>query len=379
MADEPKPQTHPEGGIAVDAAAQMLEQLRAIQVHLGMQPAPRNTLTVRQCWAEFARVREPQAREGGWSSTVSRMGPILQFFAEREADALGPGDVAEYLEHRVGAKKRKGAGVVSESYAVQEVRGLITMLHALTKAGKLTVNRLAGMELGGGRRKQQRKKRRRVYTDQEIESLLRHARLLGARRVRAVIAVMNWSGVRPGELIQLGWHHRAGDGMVTVPEDVAKTGVEREFPLLADGQAALEELREAGSPWFFPSPYGDRQPISYTPIYLEWVRVAEAANLAPNHDGSRPLLYSMRHTLATRLGFELHWGDRQIADWMGWENAEQASAYVTAQRRHILDQARMIEESSGQLPAVRPRPTDRDVTHISDYVRNRKVTGGLKK
>lgn len=286
---------------------------------------PAVALTVVKAIEIYLEARASKCRPAGMASQRARLKRICAWLGpDRLANSLSPADVDEF----VGAVVEEGR---SEGYAGQCVRALNTALELCVRRRLIVENPIRGFELAAAK-----VRRDRVFTPCEIAAMLDAARRMGLVEIFAMISILKDSGVRPGELRKL----RATDvdfgaGVIRVPSKVAKTGRARSVALLPDGAVALRTLsRRSRTGFLFESDRVDA-PISYSVLWAQWVRVIEFVPIRPNTDGSRPLLYSLRHTLATKLGMDLGWSPHQIATWMGWENAGQAATYVRAQDEHL--------------------------------------------
>jgi len=352
----------------------MMEEFAAIKSHFGITSIPRPRLTVAQGWEKWRpflefRVQAGELRDSTRKKIELAMKSVIPFFGHKIIEELQRSDVYEYQEKRCkqpNTKHRRG-GKISKATATVEIRALIAMLHGLKGEGLINENPLAGMPVDKKKRKV--KQRLRVFTPDEISLQLRTARLKGYLHLAAVIAVMRGSGIRPGELIKLRWEdYDRAKGVLMVPDEIAKTAVARECVLLREGLQALEEIRRPDSPWLFPSNYSTTldQHISYQSIDEQWRKTTAASGIAMCEDGSPPILYSLRHTLATVLGFELRWEAQMICDWMGWENLEQATDYLHVQNEHLAQQAKEIEDRNSAPPRKPPVRKPPSMAHMKD-------------
>jgi len=280
--------------------------------------------------ADYLAHKQGRVRDSSMRAVASRLRSVVRHLGDAQAIQVSHDAADEYLD------KREGEGV-SRGTAAQEITALGTALTWAVRRRKLPYSPLAGWESGA-----RQGTRDRVYTDAEIDGVLRVAKLLGDTRTFAVVSVMRWTGIRPIELLRSRKRDLDAFGVLHVPDDVAKTGVARDCVLQPEAVAALAQVPSRGSAFLLESPRDTGKHASLSSLEQGWRKCAEASGLASNDDGSPPLLYSMRHTLATKLALEKGYGEFELCQAMGWADVGMARKYVRGTRKHLLKQAERL-------------------------------------
>lgn len=249
---------------------------------------------------------------------------------------------------------------VTRTTAVVYLVSLNAVLNWAVDQGKLRFNPLQGYKLT-----RKHANRERLFTDDEIDAFLRAALRLNARQIHAVISIMRWSGVRPNE-IRLSARSSLDPrtGLLVVTEEIAKTNKERVVAILPDAMASLRQLPD--SKWLIPAKDVSK-PMPMSTLMAQWERVVDVSGVEWQPATKRPELYSMRHTLATRLALEHGYGAFELMAAMGWESVSMAARYVRPGAKHALEMASRIQarpvKAVGKLLPMTPDVSVSKVTY----------------
>lgn len=327
-----------EGG-QMDMMQQLFDQFLRERI-AGQTPIAKPTITVAEVIAIYSDARQEKHRPGGWKSIQTRLRSVVRSWGSIPVIDLTHDHADGYIRERI-------ASGVARSTAAQELQTLVTAVNVAVKRRKFPYNPLAGYEFDV-----KKSERDRIYTMAEIDALADGARRGGVMEVHAFILVMKRTGIRPLELLQTEWDNvDLETGAVWVPDDVAKTGVGRACAVWPEALAALQELPRVNG-YLFASPRRKADHASYATINRQWHKAVDVSGIALNEDGSRPELYSLRHTLATRLALEEGYETAQLMAAMGWTNPLQARAYVRPGMRQAIESAAKLqakEQARGKL------------------------------
>jgi len=254
---------------------------------------------------------------------------------------------------------------VSRSTAGQDLLALSSALKWAVRRRLIPYNSLVGYEFD-----LQKTTRDRVFTEPEIRAMLSAANRLGHVQIFAVVAVMHWSAIRPKELVKTQYRNvDFAQGWIRVTPAVDKMERGRIATLMPEGAAALRELPRKGTDWLFESSRAPNRPFSYATLNRQWHNVVDVAGLAPNDDGKCAELYSMRHTLATKLAIDYNLGPYELCAYMGWKNVAQAMTYVKAQERQLVATSAKLQAARGDAHTRNPMsPSSRQLTHTEPAI-----------
>ena len=351
----------PEGGLSVDLNALLEAEIerRVAQRLLGIPGPPlsqesASSFTVDDAIALHAKVRLPKQKKGGRATVQSKLRAVSRILGKKEVLDLSHDVLDEYMRER--------QETVSESTAGQELIILAGVMKVAMKRGRIPYSPLHGYEITLNGRK-----RSRVYTDEEIDALLDAAVRCKKPAIYAVISVMRETGIRPLELIttrkaDFDW----ATGSLYIRREVAKTGLARWCVVWPAGIEALKAISKPDSPWLFPPLRGkaNKGPMGKTTLNAHWLTIRDVAMTAPDADGTPAELYSLRGTLATRLGLNEGYEITRLMAAMGWTNPKQAEDYVRTGERQMQEEAakRQAADIARKLTQKRPPAT---VTNIS--------------
>ena len=341
-----------------------------------------STATVREIWESYSVAKAParfappcpttaatkrtRVGERSWPSIKSRTRPVLEHFGSRPLALITPEEVEDYVAMRMQTPRRtRGAGFVSQNSASQEAIMLLCLAKWAMQRGLIGTSKIRGMDLRG-----ESSGPKRVYTPQEIDAILDACRRCNLRELFAIVTIMRGNGVRPVELLRLKWVNIDLDrGLVYFTKNMVKNRRPRTMALLREGVEALRGLGP-GEPndWVFPGRQTAGRPrshLSLSTIDDQWGKARDVAMIAPNDDGSAPILYAMKHTLATKLARQMKFGEYELDAAMGWvPGSREAKTYVQDTVQDALEMARRIEAAEIILRKQR-RPTDKPSEDVS--------------
>lgn len=319
-------------------------RLRRLEVAAGLFRS-NTTLTVAQLCADYLAYREPRSRTGGFIAVKCRLNKICQRLGPRNVLELSPTDADRYVGARVTLDR------VSHSTAGQEIQAFISAQKWATRRRLIPYNSFSGYEFD-----LRKTTRERVFTEDEIREMLSAARRLGHVQVFAAIAVMHWTSIRPKELIKTPYSSvDFAQGWIRILPSIDKMERGRMATLMPEGAAALRELPRKGTTWLFESSIRQSHPFSYATLNRQWHAVVDVAQIAPNADGHCAELYSMRHTLATKLAIDYNLGPYELCAYMGWKNVAQAMTYVKAHERQLLATSAKLQAARGDAHTRNPK------------------------
>lgn len=323
------------------------EQLAAIAAILD-PTAPIAAVTLSDIWIPYLAYKKSRLRPRSVSAITSRMRPVLATLGDRQAASIKWEDADAFAAEMTNRHRARQATAITRSHAAQCLQGLITVLTWAVKRRMLKENPLAGYEAAVPCNR-----RSRVFTPREISDVLFACKKADCPDAFVVVAVMKDSGVRPIELMSLKREHvDLKSGLLTIPATIAKTGVQRSVALAADGIKALRAYSKGRKP---TDPLFAR--CCYSTMSSQWRKACEVAAIRNNKDGTPPLLYSLRHTLATRLATELGFQPFELAQWMGWSNIQQAATYVKTTETALLSSAGKLNAANiARPPTATNRP-----------------------
>jgi integrase len=251
------------------------------------------------------------------SAAIGRL-PLNEITSEH---VLGYADARLTDELSVGTVNR-------ELRAVRRCLRLAVEWGVLEKAPRVS---MAGKEPG----------RERVVSDVELSQYLRHASPLLAD----VAVILNETGLRPDELHRLAWEdlNFAAGRYGTLRVHHGKTAAARRtLPMTAKVRCILGARHvSAGSPalgWVFPAPSTSGH-LNHSSLRKAHAKALESSKVAPF------LLYSLRHTFATRIA--PHVDAWTLCKIMGWASLSVANRYIHPSEDRVL-------AAFGQQPALEP-------------------------
>lgn len=313
----------------VIAARQLFERLAALEARAGISNEQGVGPRIDALIAEHAIAEQAEHKEGGWKTIACRLRHVSRLIGATLTTAITFEVADRYLDDRV----EEG---VTRTTAGQELVSLSAVLTWGVRRRKLNFNPLTGYQY-----KLRHGTRDRLYTDDEIDALLSACLRTESVEMHAIVSVMRWSGVRPKEIYTS--RRSALDfktGLLTITAEVSKTGVERVAAILPDALASLRLLPD--SLWLVPSYKDPSKHIPKETLTGQWHRVVDVSCIAWE-DGKRPILYSLRHTLATKLALEYSYGVFELCAAMGWTDPGMAKKYVKPGAKHALDMAARIQ------------------------------------
>ena len=201
----------------------------------------------------------------------------------------------------------------------------------------------------------------RALAPREVEALRRHFLGKGAVRDAALITVLAYAGLRPGEALALRWGDVRENSIVVDKaisfgsEKTTKTGAVRSVDLLAPLRADLVAWRLAsGSPADTELVFPTREGLPWSDYdYRNWRRRHyQAATRAAGIESSR--VYDLRHSLASLL-FARRLSPAEVAEQMGHSIAVLLSTYVHViadlKGREVVDAEAEIRAARAELSA----------------------------
>lgn len=330
------------------------ERLARIEVALGIyvdQPAGSQ---IDQLIQEYLVSVGPDRKHGGWRSTVSRLKNVSRHLGSFIGRDLNHDHADDFLEKRI----TEG---VARSTAAQDIQALGAVFSWAVDRRKMRFNPLSDFKP-----RAKSGTRDRLYSDSEVDAFLDASRRLGSEEVYALVTIMRWTGLRPLEILTSRRESLDfSTGLLTVTAEVAKTGVERAAAILPDGLAALRQMRP--SPWLIPAIRNTANPYPQTTLFLAWKKVVDVSKVLWVR-GKKPELYSMRHTLATKLALDFNYGIFELCAAMGWTSVDTAKKYVKPGARHALEMAEKLQRRPahivGKVLSLRPIVSDGGVTSV---------------
>ncbi len=337
---------------AVLANPQALAAMQALAAGGVNVPTPAPAVascTVSQAIDAYFAAKTGKLRRGSINSQSSRLRGVAAVLGGRELGSLTHSDADSFIAERV----EQG---VSLSFANQQIMGLITVCRLAVRRRLIRENPLHGFEFTAARTR-----RDRVYTPEEIARILDACVRADLDALFVVVSVMSGSGIRPIELLRT----RRADvdfeaGTIFVPAETAKTGVARTVALQPEGANALRSFlsneKRPSKFVFRSSRASDDKHMSYSAINLAWHKAVDIAGIKPNSNGTCAQIYSIRHSLASRLALELGFQPFELAAAMGWGCVDEAATYVKAQKTHLLaSAARLTQANAAAAPVVMKR------------------------
>ena len=227
----------------------------ALEMKRRLDGTPRG-MTVSQWGAKWLNAREKAGRHRGVDDTRGLWRRYIDGtrLGDRLLRELRTPHVAQWLFDLAQRSSRQGTGVLSHSTVSNTLTALSVCLRDAVIAGHATMNAAAGVVLPP---KPARTEEEWTYLrSDELAALLAHPALEGrdGPRVRRILTVAIYTGMREGELWGLRWpdvHLEEGDEHVIVrygdsAGGPTKSGRIRRVPLFPPARAALRELRDEG-------------------------------------------------------------------------------------------------------------------------------------
>lgn len=353
------PVTDPKGVGQVDQsmidARLLFADMAAIKAALGISNDQSAGSKIDHLIAEYSDAEALEHKEGGWKTIACRLRHLVRLIGALVASNITFEVADQYLDDRV----EEG---VTRTTAGQELVTLSAVLTWAVRRRKLSFNPLTGYQF-----KLKHGTRDRLYTDDEVDALLSACLRTESVEMHSIISIMRWTGVRPKEIYT---SRRSSldfkTGLLTVTEEVAKTSVERVAAILPDALASIRLLPD--SMWLIPSYKDPSKHIPKETLTGQWHRVVDVSCINWEN-GKRPILYSMRHTLATKLALEYGYGVFELMAAMGWTDPGMAKKYVKPGAKHALDMAARIQ-AKPVGPVGKPLPLD----HVAPNVGNENAT-----
>lgn len=337
----------------------MERRLARLEAAAGIVHATASTTVAQLCADYLVYMQPPRCRQGGYVSTKARLNAICRRLGGHGLLEVTYADADRYVAARV---HKDG---VSRSTAGQELLALSSALKWAARRRLIPYNSLVGYEFD-----LQKSTRDRVFTEPEIRAMLSAAKRIGHVQIFAAVAVMHWTSIRPKELIKTPYPHvDFVQGWIRVLPSIDKMDRGRMATLMPEGAAALRQLPRKGTNFLFESPMHPSRPMSYATLNRQWHDVVDVAQIQPNENGECAELYSMRHTLATKLAIDYGLGPYELCAYMGWKNAQQAMTYVKAQERQLLATSAKLQAARSDAHTRNPvSPSSLQQTHIETSI-----------
>ena len=235
-----------------------------------------------------------------------------------QLDQITTEHVTEYCVSRESSDLAVGT-INRELRALRRILGLAVEWEVIAEAPRVE---MAGEE----------PYRERVVTDAEFESYLLCANPL----LRDVAVVLNDTGLRPDECHRLDWTDitfvNGRHGKLRVRYGKSKAA-RRELPLTARLRAVLEARHvSAGAPangWIFPAPTKSGH-INHSTLKKQHTKALRLSKLSPF------VIYSLRHTFATRLATSPGMDAWTLCRIMGWSSLSVAMRYIHPSEDRVL-------------------------------------------
>lgn len=337
----------------------MEQRLARLEAAAGIARANAMVTVAQLCADYLVYMQPPRSRIGGFTSTKARLNAICRRLGTRGLLDVTYTDADRYVAARI---HHDG---VSRSTAGQDLLALSSALKWAVRRRLIPYNSLVGYEFD-----LQKTTRERVFTEPEIRAMLSAANRLGHMQIFAAIAVMHWTSIRPKELIKTPYPHvDFAQGWIRVLPSIDKMERGRMATLMPEGAAALRELPRKGTAWLFESSINPTRPMSYATLNRQWHDVVDVAEIAPNENGECAELYSMRHTLATKLAIDYGLGPYELCAYMGWKNVAQAMTYIKAQERQLLATSAKLQAARRDAHTRNPvSDSSRQLTHMAPEI-----------
>jgi integrase len=271
--------------------------------------------------AEFLRSRiQPWAQQQKATTATwyaSGIKPLLAYeaIANRGLDQITSEHIAGYAAHRQSAH---AVGTINRELRV--LRRCLRLAEEWGVIAKAPDVSMAGAEI----------RRERVVGDREFQKYLTCASPLLAD----VAIVLNETGLRPEECHRLEWSDiDFGERGSLLIRHGKTAAARRRLPLTVNVRGIMESRwQAAGQPetgFVFPS--------ASKSGHIEHWTLKKQHRIALKRSGVRPfLLYSLRHSFATRLGLAPGMDAWTLCKIMGWSSLSVAMTYVHADNDRVL-------------------------------------------
>ena len=264
------------------------------------------------------RVRPWAEKQERTTATWYRSGinPLLDYKAitDRAMDTITSETIADYRAHREGEGRAVGT-INRELRVLRRCLRLAAEWGVIAQAPKV---RMAGQEV----------RRERVVSDEELRLYLDAAPPL----LKDVAIILSGTGLRPDECHRLEWAHIDFDGNHLQVIEGKTAAARRQLPLTPNVRRVLEDRRDIdrGDGFVFPAPTRSGH-IDHSTLKKQHRSALKASGVRPF------LLYSLRHTFATKIT-----EDRRVDAWtlcriMGWASLAVAMVYIHPDQKRVLE------------------------------------------
>jgi integrase len=264
----------------------------------------------------LTRVRPWAEKHGTKKTTWYRSGinPLLDYKAisDRPMDTITSETIADYRAHRESEGRAVGT-INRELRVLRRCLRLAAEWGVIAQAPKV---RMAGPEV----------RRERVVSDKELRLYLDAAPQL----LKDVVTILGETGLRPDECHRLEWAHIDLDGNYLQVMSGKTAAARRQLPLTPNVRRVLEDRRNGDHGFVFPAPTKSG--------HIDHSTVKKQHRSALKASGVRTfLLYSLRHTFATKIARSRNLDAWTLCRIMGWASLAVAMTSIPPDQQRVLE------------------------------------------